>query len=150
MFQIGNRPGHWGLTPSHYEKSHEIDLESSSVSCPSLQFYFLCVSICLVFVPHSLDWKTQEGRECDPVIHMAQHLAFSIKSTPLPVAYKELCILASAFCVIPLSGPQIPSHIPSPIPLDIFSSWNSLPPHFAWLFSMQNVIQMSLPQQGCL
>lgn len=29
MIQIGNRPGHWGLTPSHYEKSHEIsdDLE---------------------------------------------------------------------------------------------------------------------------
>lgn len=24
MIQIGNRPRHWGLTPSHYEKSHEI------------------------------------------------------------------------------------------------------------------------------
>ena len=45
MFQIGNRPGHWGLTPSHYEKSHEI---SDDLKRLALSFVIVYKNLCKI------------------------------------------------------------------------------------------------------
>lgn len=85
-------------------------------------------------------------------IPMAQDVTFRIQSTPLPVAHEVLCVFVYLMDAIPLS---CLSKSPAcfyfwPVTFDVFSAWNSLPPDFAWLSSMQNVIQMSLPSQGFL
>lgn len=100
--------------------------------------------MCLVFVPQGPGWKAWGvgvGTERVTLSSTWFRVRPLDSINPLPV----LCGLMSIFCAIPFSVFQNLQHISTPGLLYLmFSLPGSLPPDFAWLSSMQNVIQMSL------